>query len=304
MTKAGLVGTVRGQIPVPGYAIKAGEHGLMLIDEAEKLTFSAREVLLSLLEDQYYTRPLGMFIQQEVTIPGRFYNFTAATTDFGTELHIESQFSAIIATMSFNIQGVFNKALVSRCFPLIVTTDLEDVKDVVFSRPLEPRVKRPKNIANVSFSDYHKIGPNIFDRSASGLRVKTTTAGFMTRVMGNFARLSCAQAVANNRTEVQYPEDTFIPAKMARINAFMYLASEIPLMGLNILGILWNMLPEETITVDQLARRIKRDTSTTVKHLRQLEGTNLIIYDKTRETCENAVHDWAASSDDASFGYD
>jgi hypothetical protein len=278
MTKPALIGTIRGNVPVAGYATKAAQKGILLVDEAEKLTMSTREALLSLLEDQYYSRTLGLLVSQNIEPKaGNFHSFSAKTTKMGTELRIEAKFSAIIATMQFNYSSYFNKALVSRCYPLIVTTDLRDIKDLIFSEPIKPRLEKPPEpVDYVLFPDYYKEGPQVFDYSCADLKTNIETAGFMSRVLGNYARLAAAQAVVNGRHVIECGTDTHVARKLARINAFMYLASRLPILGLRILGIIWNLPPHETINLKEVAKQLGRSEETIDHVMRKMEKTALI----------------------------
>lgn len=279
MTKPGMIGTVVNNTPVTGHAIKASSKGILLVDEAEKLGMSSREVLLSLLEEQRYSRTLGVTVPNPIDFEHDFYTFHASTTKMGTILKITCNFSAIIATMSFNTTAFYNKALMSRCFPLLVTVDKEDLREMLFNAPLRPRVKPPDMVETVYFPDYYREGPKVFDRACEGLQTNKENVGYMTRVISNYARNACASAALDGEIEVQMGKHTHEAMRYARINSYMYLATKLPLSGLALLSTIDDHDGDE-VSIHKLSKLMYKSEDRIERMISAMNKTDLIRVDK------------------------
>lgn len=134
-TLPGITGTINKDGELNNSALLDCAGKTLFIDEFHNLGEKARLAMLSLLEDQKYSRGLGYSLRKPVSIRKKYFSMTAKAG----RMHIEKCiFSCIASGIYFNQRHVNQLALLSRFVPLRIDMEFEDMRRIVLGlRPFE-----------------------------------------------------------------------------------------------------------------------------------------------------------------------
>lgn len=120
-TEAGLIGTMTAKGNLLKGSMFRGAGKTILVDEFQRIPTEYRDMLLDLMEDQYYTRSLGY--------EGGTYDETADYHSIqvrGGYIAFHLKASWIISTMQFSRKRIEDIALLSRTYPINMTFTISD----------------------------------------------------------------------------------------------------------------------------------------------------------------------------------
>ena len=123
----GLIGTIKasGRI-VKGFVIHA-RGSTLLIDEFQKFGKREKDALLSIMEDHFYRRPLGYNVDPPIEEFDEFYRLRGVENYY----EIWSRLSFIVGCMYFKRKTIDDYALLSRCYPIVLTMSEDDAFDCI-----------------------------------------------------------------------------------------------------------------------------------------------------------------------------
>lgn len=127
----GIVGTISkaGEF-IPGKISRAGGK-IIFIDEFQKLSGSAKNALLSLLEDQYFQRALGFKVQTPVRKYSKYMRYSASENEFTIETNFTCFASSMWFFKNYSHYGYqqMAKGLLSRFVPIFMAHAYSDIYD-------------------------------------------------------------------------------------------------------------------------------------------------------------------------------
>jgi hypothetical protein len=181
VTRAGLVGSIDGKTMqlVEGAAWNC-RNNILLLDE---FRFNRRSddwnIFLQLLEDQHYSRKLGIFSADKELIEGDLHLKLK-----GGQISLKTRFACIIATMKRFQHSTSEefKAFVNRCVPYEYDLEIDEI-DKIISGELDFSFKelKPESEVVISKGDYTRI------RKMVKVTIKESTDNVFTQKQ-NFAR--------------------------------------------------------------------------------------------------------------------
>lgn len=217
----GLIGTIKssGRV-VKGFVVHARGKTL-LIDEFQKFGKREKDALLSIMEDHFYRRPLGFNVDPPIEEGDEFYRLKAEENYF--EIH--SKLSFIVGCMYFRRKTVDDFALLSRCYPIVLTMSEDDAFDLFLGKT---RFKLGKHLEtkrdllahrDVFVSEkMQRLMSELYKDAKRGFRIES---GFITRGLWDLTRIAAIESAVKGYDEVQ-EEEVYNAIKFAPIQLLGY----------------------------------------------------------------------------------
>lgn len=209
-TLAGFLGTISQEDNtfIPGDAIR-GAGKTIVIDEGQALPDNFRDTLKSLLEDQWASRTMGVFLKDK-SQRGQYYTVKSHKT--GNGFNITAQFSLL--AFSEDIPPWFEQAFISRFITIRRTITLDDLpkisrgdRDVQLELP--PRRKEDKKARTHLYrymNNIHKPYSEFLQQMPIVKQFSDKHLGYLLRTYMTLARLS-AYWVRKGKTEEEAAEN-------------------------------------------------------------------------------------------------
>jgi DNA-binding transcriptional ArsR family regulator len=272
-TMPGIIGTIRssGRI-VRGFAVHARGSTLM-IDEFQKFGKKERDALLSLMEDHFYRRPLGFNVDPPVEERDEFYVLRAKDNYY----EIYSKLSFIIGSMYFRRKTVDDYALLSRCFPVVLTMTENDAFDLYLGKTrfrLGDNLDRKREIIahrDVFVSDeIQKLMAELYKESMKGF---TLESGFIARGLWDLTRISAIESALKGYEEV-VEEEVYNAIKFAPIQILGYGRGQLTVKQMDVYSVICNS--PEGINPSSIMEQTGLPEATVMQTLKELTNMNLV----------------------------
>jgi DNA-binding transcriptional ArsR family regulator len=272
-TMPGLVGTIRasGRI-VKGFAVLAGGSTLIL-DEFQKFGKRERDALLSLMEDHFYRRPLGFNVDPPVEERSEFYFLRAKDNYY--EIH--SRLSFIIGSMYFRRKTADDYALLSRCFPIVLTMTESDAFDLYLGKTMfklgDNLDKKREIIAHRDIfvpDSVQKLMAELYKESMKGFSVES---GFIARGLWDLTRISAVESALKGYDEV-VEEEVYNAIKFAPIQILGYSRGQLTVSQMEVYSVICNS--PEGINPSKIIEQTGLPKRTVMQTLKELTDMNLV----------------------------
>ncbi len=262
----GLVGTVKGGKIYMGSLVESG-YKLTIIDEVMKLDNKAKKIILELTEHGRATRSIQGFVEKRIerNIVGGKY----VVND--SKITLEVHTSYVFGTASDQIyQDPDLKMLLSRCFCLNLTMDVEDAillkkkgRELIVNEEIIP--DEPIDLV-VLPSDVNEY---LIDKMTENLIVGKSEGGYFTRAHDDMIRLSAVHCVARGDTTIG-EKDVKYALEFFKLHQLGYMGVLLPENAITIYNYCKGLTIKELVEKTGLAERTIR------KHLRKLMEANLV----------------------------
>jgi len=195
----GLIGTIkRDGIAVIG-SIRHLPNTTAILEEFQNTTKDQRAVMLSLMEDQRYSRTLGFEILKPEHIIEDGFGFVAE----GTSLEIHLRASFVVLSMTYQTPTALDRALLSRCVPVFLDTSVTEQTDL-FIKGKELDI----NTSEIKRAREELKGTSVIipEKTRETIAKKYQTAKIrpenLTRAMWDFARVAYIEAFVSGANEI------------------------------------------------------------------------------------------------------
>lgn len=249
-TTAGILGTLRpsGKLTLPFTVYCAGRT--LCIDEFQKFGKVQKDALLSLMEDQYYRKPLGFEVKEELDIQDEYFRIQAR----GNFYAIWVKCSYICGCMYFRRKTIDDLALLSRGVPVALTMSESEALDLFlgesklilnekllrhYDKMKAERVIVPRRVKELAVTIYKEL-----------LRDYKVEPGFISRGLWDIVRMAGVRALIDDREEIN-EDDIYSVIHLAPIQLMGYSRSQLTFSQITIYTIITQH--EEGITIDKLA---------------------------------------------------
>ncbi len=232
-TMPGLIGTIRssGRV-VKGFVIHA-RGKVLLIDEFQKFGKREKDALLSMTEDHFYRRPLGFNVDPPFEEGDEFYRLVANENYY----EVYSRLSYIVGCMYFRRKTIDDYALLSRCFPVVLTMSEDDAFDLFLGKS---RFKLGKKLESKRDSLAHRdifvskkiqsLITELYKDAKKGFKVES---GFITRGLWDITRIAAIESGLKGYDEVQ-EEEVYKAIKFAPIQLLGYSRGQLTMKQMDI----------------------------------------------------------------------
>jgi len=218
-TEAGIIGSItgKGDILPSGTILGAGKA--VMIDEFQNVPPALRDCLLQLMEEHRADRTLGRAVSTPIEHVDKYWSVRAKMGWF--EVYVRASY--IICTMAIRAERVHDKALLSRCFPLLVSFSYADAKDLITGkrmldlRDVKSKIELFDNKVTHLSEEGEKVLVDGLIRIASEEKMHPS---YVPRAFGDICRIANVSCILDNRDEIS-GEDAELSLKFAP----MYFAS-------------------------------------------------------------------------------
>ncbi len=272
-SSAGIIGTLRpsGKLTLPFTIYCAGKT--LCIDEFQKFGKSQRDALLSLMEDQYYRKPLGFEVKEELNIEDKYYKIQAR----GNYFAIWVKCSYICGCMHFKRKTIDDLALLSRGIPIVLTMEEDEGIELFLGKSrliLNDSILRHYNKMDaekveISYS-VRKTLTDLFKEQLKGYKIES---GFITRALWDLTRIAGVRALMDSRTEI-LEDDIYEAIKFAPIQILGYARGSLTFKQMEIYSAI--CMHEEGINPSKLKEITGYSESTIMEALKELVRVGLV----------------------------
>ena len=284
----GLIGTIKasGRI-VKGFVIHA-RGSTLLIDEFQKFGKKEKDALLSIMEDHFYRRPLGYNVDPPIEEFDEFYRLRGVENYY----EIWSRLSFIVGCMYFKRKTIDDYALLSRCYPIVLTMSEDDAFDLYLGKTrfkLGKKLKLKRDLLahrEIFVSEKtQRLLSDLYKEAKEGFRVES---GFITRGLWDLTRIAAIESGLKGYDEVQ-EEEIYEAIKFAPIQLLGYTRGQLTMKQMDIYSVICDH--PDGINPKKIEEITGLPESTIMKGLKELQnlklieviqvGKNTIYYPKT-----------------------
>jgi len=272
-TTAGILGTIRpsGKLTLPITTKCAGKT--LCIDEFQKFGKTQKDALLSLMEDQYYRKPLGFDVAPPVEVKEKYWSARAV----GNTYMIHVKCSYICGCMYFRRKTIDDLALLSRGIPIVLTMEEDEALELFMGKSrlsLNERLLRHYKKMDAEFvtvgRDVRKLATELFKEQAKGMRIEP---GFVTRALWDIIRMSAVRALIKGRTEI-LEDDLYDIVPAIPIQVLGYARGNLTFKQMEIYSLICK--EQEGITPEKIIEITEYSESTVMQALKQLTQSGLV----------------------------
>jgi len=272
-TYPGLVGSIDKNGDFNQGALIEAAGKCLLIDEGQNLSEKARDVMLSLLEEQYYSRSLGFAVRKEINDGSEFYSVNVKDGSISLAVRFSCIFLGMGMPRHYNRSYLY--AWLSRFVPIRMVSGLQDVYKMVRGESLL-RISRPKMMRGDFYFDDYLDYVDSHEELVNSLPFKEklmerNMAGFVARNVTDMARfaayLSWKESGKNKVLKSKWKEVlNYVPLVLRN-----YFFNDISEREFEIYN-----LYSEGFKVYDIAREVGMDPSNVSKYLSSLREKGLI----------------------------
>jgi DNA-binding transcriptional ArsR family regulator len=272
-TMPGIIGSIRpnGRI-VKGFVIHA-RGSTLLIDEFQKFGKKEKDALLSLMEDHFYRRPLGYNVEPPIEESDEFHILRARENYY----EVYSRLSFIIGSMYFRRKTVDDYALLSRCFPVVLTMTENDAFDLYMGKSrfkLSSKLERKREIVahrDVFVSDkIQSLMSELYKDSMKGFNIES---GFIARGLWDLTRISAVESALKGYEEV-VEEEVYNAIKFAPIQILGYGRGQLTMKQMDVYSVICSNT--EGINPSKIIEETGLPEATVMQTLKELVNMNLV----------------------------
>jgi DNA-binding transcriptional ArsR family regulator len=272
-TMPGIIGTIKanGRV-VKGFVIHA-RGSTLLIDEFQKFGKKEKDALLSLMEDHFYRRPLGYNVDPPVEESDEFYTLRAKENYY----EVYSKLSFIIGSMYFRRKTLDDYALLSRCFPVVLTMTENDAFDLYLGKTrfkLSDKLEKKREIVahrDIFVSDeIQKLMAELYKESMKGF---TLESGFIARGLWDLTRISAVESALKGYGEV-VEEEVYNAIKFAPIQILGYGRGQLTVKQMDVYSVICSNT--EGINPSRIIEETGLPEATVMQTLKELVNMNLV----------------------------
>ncbi len=284
----GLIGTIKssGRI-VRGFVIHA-RGKVLLVDEFQKFGKREKDALLSIMEDHFYRRPLGFNVEFPVAEEDEFYKLTAEENYY----EVYSKLSFIVGCMYFRRKTIDDYALLSRCFPIVLTMSEEDAFDLFLGKSKfkigKELEKKRDALAHRDIFISEKMQRLLTELYREVKEGFTVESGFITRGLWDITRIAAINSGLSGYDEVQ-EEDIYEAIKFAPVQLLGYTRGQLTMKQMDVYSTICGN--PEGVTPTQIREITGLPEATVMQALKELlkfelvdviqVGKNTVYYPKS-----------------------
>ena len=233
----GLIGTIKssGRV-VKGFVVHARGKTL-LIDEFQKFGKREKDALLSIMEDHFYRRPLGFNVDPPIEEGDEFYRLKAEENYF----EVYSKLSFIVGCMYFRRKTIDDFALLSRCYPIVLTMSEDDAFDLYLGKSrfrLGKHLEKKRDLLahrDVYVSEeMQRLMSKLYRDSMKGFKVES---GFITRGLWDLTRIAAIESALKGYEEV-IEEEVYNAIKFAPIQLLGYSRGQLTMKQMDVYSVI------------------------------------------------------------------
>ena len=272
-TLAGLVGTVRpnGQV-IRGFLLKCIGKSL-IVDEYQKFGAEARDAILNLMENHFYTRVLTAPVPQPVYEETELYKLVAEQN----YLHIEARLSYIIGCMYFKVKTMDDLALLSRSFPISLTADEYMGFDLYLGKEIFSISKDVNKLRDIVKGQSVKIDDtqrNKLVNYTKNLFIShKIEQGFITRGLWDLSRIAGINAIIDGRDTVN-DDDIVLTLNYLPLQVIGYARGQLTPAQVKVLDCIYSS--NKGVTTNHISKMTKIPDTTVDIYTRRLESLGLV----------------------------
>lgn len=272
-TMAGLLGTIKssGRV-VKGFVIHARGKTL-LVDEFQKFGKREKDALLSIMEDHFYRRPLGFNVDPPIEESDEFYRLYANENYY----EINSKLSFIVGSMYFRRKTIDDLALLSRCYPVVLTMSEDDAFDLYLGKTkfrLGKYTDKKREILmhrDVFVSkDMQKLMVEQLKEIKQGFNVES---GFITRGLWDLTRIAAIDSALKGYDEI-VEDSVYNAIKFAPIQLLGYSRGILTMKQMEIYSVICDS--EGGITPSKIMEKTGLPETTVMQSLKELQNLKLV----------------------------
>jgi len=272
-TSAGILGTLRpsGKLTLPFTVYCAGKT--ICIDEFQKFGKPQKDALLSLMEDQYYRKPLGFEVKEELDITEEYFRIMAK----GNFYAIWIKCSYICGCMYFKRKTIDDLALLSRGIPIVTTMQEDEALELFTGRArlvlndrLLKHYEKMKVDQVVIYHEQRELLKDLFKELIKDVKMES---GFITRALWDLVRIAGVIALTKGRTEID-EDDIYTAIKYAPIQILGYARGDLTFKEMEVYSII--SMHEEGISPKEIVELTGMSRSTVEKALAELLRKGLV----------------------------
>jgi DNA-binding transcriptional ArsR family regulator len=272
-TMPGIIGSIRpnGRV-VRGFVIHA-RGSTLLIDEFQKFGKKEKDALLSLMEDHFYRRPLGYNVEPPIEESDEFHILRARENYY----EVYSKLSFIIGSMYFRRKTVDDYALLSRCFPVVLTMTENDAFDLYMGKSrfkLSSKLERKREIVahrDVFVSDrIQSLMSELYRDSMKGFNIES---GFIARGLWDLTRISAVESALKGYEEV-VEEEVYNAIKFAPIQILGYGRGQLTMKQMDVYSVICSNT--DGINPSKIIEETGLPEATVMQTLKELANMNLV----------------------------
>jgi len=272
-TMPGIIGSIRpnGRV-VRGFVIHA-RGSTLLIDEFQKFGKKEKDALLSLMEDHFYRRPLGYNVDPPIEESDEFHILRARENYY----EVYSKLSFIIGSMYFRRKTVDDYALLSRCFPVVLTMTENDAFDLYMGKTrfkLSSKLERKREIVahrDIFVSDrIQGLMSELYKESMKGFNIES---GFIARGLWDLTRISAVESALRGYEEIS-EEEVYNAIKFAPIQILGYGRGQLTMKQMDVYSVICSN--PEGINPSKIIEETGLPEATVMQTLKELTNMNLV----------------------------
>ena len=272
-TAPAVLGSIRPGGKIIRSVLIHAANRAFIIDEFQKFPTKVRNALLNFMEKHWYRRPLGFKVDEKVEEKGDGWEIIAE----GNVLQTYVKCSYICGAMYFKKKTTDEEALLSRCFPVVLTMTKEEAYElfmgyerIKIDSKLVRLVEHLKGIDIFVSNKMKALLVKEFDEATKGLEVNP---GYVTRMLWDLTRIAAVKSAIAGYSEVV--EDYIYEAvKLAPLQAMGYSKGQLTMREMEVYSYI--VSNPEGVTPQQIKEETEIPEKTIMEALKKLKSLKLV----------------------------